>query len=811
MKIRSIRLHPFGATRDRTYTFAKGVNVLEGPNEAGKSTLCNALFHALFTPSKLTPTKFRDVMKRFVPLPDGDHAHVTLVFDHECIEHTLIRTWGAGANSLLVRSGSPDLVDGGEIDTIVQKALRWNQATWEHVLFINQAKLSSTLDLLHASGSDDVGEILRASGSIDGDIAPEKLIAALEVRIDSLYSNWDRQLARPRDGRGIANPHKQKVGPVLKAYYAQENTRQEYERVLQHEKDVDAVNAEIARVQQLIEKEKPLVEDGRTRKEGLNRRAILEQNLKHGQAEIARLMKVMTEWPGAEQVLKEKKDALLQCAQQLERLATEIANAKLHEGAEKVRSGHHVLTEAKKALDEARTEFAALKPVSKEQIDEIRKLAQRMERIEVEIKAQKLAAVLQAKEPMTVTIERGGSEKEEIALSTNTPYQFSAEGRVSISAGALQIHVRSDQKDVEQLYVDLESARQQLQRALMDLEAADLPTLIARKENHDLAQQKVDRANATYVASLQKKTEDQWQKAIDDLKSIPPTRSLTELEQEHRRILADQARHEQEKKTLEKNLTEWTNTFTSVDLLTMKVVDLRGAILKDGSELASLPMVPEGYPDANAYLLALKKAEDAFERAKDQLQQAQLKLSNLEGRTPSTSLEELKEQLELSEREFDRTLNEAKAYERILVRVLALADREGPDPLAGLAKRVEHFVHLLTDGRYKPQLDGVKATGLLGRHELEKRLLSQGTKGCLALAIRMAYAEIYLGESEGFMIMDDPLTDMDPARRRCAVKAIKDFAEKYQVIVLTCHPEHAALFQEAGAFHQSLVAKEAVA
>ena len=810
MRIKSIRLHPFGATRDRTYRFDAGVNVLEGPNEAGKSTLCNALFHALFTPSKLTPAKFRDTMKRFVPLPDGDHVRVTLVFDHDGKEHTLIRTWGAGSTSQLIRNGSPDLADGGEIDAIVQKALRWNQATWEHVLFINQAKLSGTLDLLDQSGSADVGEILRSNGSIVGDIAPEKLIAALQERVDLLYSNWDRQYGRPRDGKGILNPHKRNVGPVLKAYYAQETTRQEYEKVLQHEKDVDAVNAEISRVQQLMEKEKPLVEDGRTRKEGLNRRAILEQNLKHGQAEIARLMKVMTDWPGAETVLKEKREALLQCSQQLERLTTEIANAKLHEGADKVRIGYQALAEAKKALDEARTEFAALKPVTKEQIDEIRKLAQTVERIEVEIKAQKLAAILQAKEPMSVIVERGGSDEEPIELSPDKPYQCSAEGRISIITGALSISVRSDQRDVEQLYADLESARSQHQRALTELEVADLPSMIARKENHDLARQKVDRANATYIASLQKKTEEQWQKAIDDLKSIPPTRSLTELDQEQRRILADQARHEQEKKALDKDLAEWTKTFTSVDRLTLKVVDLRGAILKDEAELAQLPTVPEGYCDANAYLIALKKAEEAFDRAKELLQAQRERLKFLEGSTPTTSLEELKEQLELAEREFDRTLNEAKAYERILQRVEDLADRQGPDPLAGLATRVQHFVHLLTDGRYKPQLDGVKATGLLGDHELENRLLSQGTKGCLALAIRMAYAEIYLGEGEGFMLMDDPLTDMDPARRRCAVNAINDFARKYQVIVLTCHPEHAQLFKEEGAAVQRIGEKVAV-
>ena len=51
MKLLSIRLHPFGGTASRTCTLHDGITVLEGPNVFGKSSLSNALWPALFTPT----------------------------------------------------------------------------------------------------------------------------------------------------------------------------------------------------------------------------------------------------------------------------------------------------------------------------------------------------------------------------------------------------------------------------------------------------------------------------------------------------------------------------------------------------------------------------------------------------------------------------------------------------------------------------------------------------------------------------------------------------------------------------------------
>jgi uncharacterized protein YhaN len=76
-------------------------------------------------------------------------------------------------------------------------------------------------------------------------------------------------------------------------------------------------------------------------------------------------------------------------------------------------------------------------------------------------------------------------------------------------------------------------------------------------------------------------------------------------------------------------------------------------------------------------------------------------------------------------------------------------------------------------------------------------LLSQGTRDSLALAVRCALAETVLADGDAPLILDDPFVDMDPARRIAAADVVKRFAETYQVILFTCHPDHAALFPDA--------------
>ena len=115
MRLHSIRLHPFGRFIDQSWDLAKPLVVIHGPNELGKTTLRQAIFQALFTPTDVTRTRLDRTVKPWLPLPDGDHAHVTLTFEHEGTRWSLEKRWGAAQMSRL-SDGTTAIADPGVVD-----------------------------------------------------------------------------------------------------------------------------------------------------------------------------------------------------------------------------------------------------------------------------------------------------------------------------------------------------------------------------------------------------------------------------------------------------------------------------------------------------------------------------------------------------------------------------------------------------------------------------------------------------------------------------------------------------------------------
>ena len=101
MIIEKVIINTFGGLSKKEMDFKEGMNVIIGPNESGKSTIYNAIENTLFTPSNLTPSKFRKQMGRFIPVGGGDTIEVTIHFKRNGKEYILQRRWGASVSSSL--------------------------------------------------------------------------------------------------------------------------------------------------------------------------------------------------------------------------------------------------------------------------------------------------------------------------------------------------------------------------------------------------------------------------------------------------------------------------------------------------------------------------------------------------------------------------------------------------------------------------------------------------------------------------------------------------------------------------------------
>jgi uncharacterized protein YhaN len=67
--------------------------------------------------------------------------------------------------------------------------------------------------------------------------------------------------------------------------------------------------------------------------------------------------------------------------------------------------------------------------------------------------------------------------------------------------------------------------------------------------------------------------------------------------------------------------------------------------------------------------------------------------------------------------------------------------------------------------------------------------LSGGEREQLHLAVRLALAEVLSGGERQLVVLDDVLTATDTARLARVLTILEEAAQRWQIVVLTCHPE----------------------
>jgi len=77
--------------------------------------------------------------------------------------------------------------------------------------------------------------------------------------------------------------------------------------------------------------------------------------------------------------------------------------------------------------------------------------------------------------------------------------------------------------------------------------------------------------------------------------------------------------------------------------------------------------------------------------------------------------------------------------------------------------------------------------GLDGPRELDR--LSGGEQEQVHLAVRLALAETLYADQRHLLVLDDVLTATDPNRLARALDLLAEAAERYQILIFTCHPE----------------------
>lgn len=799
MIIKNLRLNPFAGTANREFVFTDNLNIVLGPNESGKSTFVNALLSALFVSTDQSDARLKKFYSNYLPKTGGDTINVDLGFSFDNTEFRLSKSWGATRSSKLSAGDSAVYTSPEEISGRMQKILNFNQGTYENVLVIRQSFLTDTINSIQseAGASESIQKILRNSRfNMDG-ISVSRLKKLTEENVLKYFEHWDTDAEKPEGGRDIDREWKRGVGLILSAYYDYRRAEEKFKSAVKYETDLDEL---IKRIEKLTEETACLetyVQKYRQPYEDLNGRRILELKQDKLEKEIAELIDIQKRWPKLETEIDYLTREISSNSERLEILSKEKKNAEQYEAQRSLRKMYEKARPVYDQFLEEKEKLAGLPKVTPADIQAMNQAVRKQNECRIRFEAQKLRIKIQARQNFSAQLKAYLGESEKIELKGDTEFDRVLSGSIGLETEQFKLSVMSGDGDSAKILNDLREAKKNYQNLLAHYSIQNESELNARAEIYT-SQMKAAEAKSTQLAAiLEGKSFQEVERQYEALDDIPVQRPLTDIVQEYASLSQRIVSVKNEKNEKSKIIENWTAVYKNSDAVFDIHADKKIELNKITAEIGSMKPMPSEFTDADKFIADFKQHEAELKLKTDQLTAEKIRRAEFEKQEPEASAEEYESEMLLTAEHFEKVKKEGMSYLLIQNELNSLLDELDGDTFEPLQNEVSRLVAELTVNKYTslsmdeiiPYSVGNNGSGI------PVELLSAGTKDILALALRLGMASFYLNGRQGFIIMDDPLVNLDTARQQAAVECIRSAAKRFQIILLTCHPSHAELFK----------------
>jgi len=802
MIIKNVRLNPFGGVSEGEITLEKGLNVILGLNEAGKSTYYNGIQKALFTPSKMANSTFKKEMKNHIPVGGGDTAKVELQLLHYEKLYTLKKSWGGSKFSELILPDGNPISNESTVDEKIKTLLAAGAGTYKSVLMTYQSGLAKTIQDLDNDPETlhSLGNIIRKTVLETDGVSVERFKDKIEKLYKEYFNHWDLNQHYPEKNRGIENKYKVGVGKVLDAFYVKEDIRSKLERALSYEEELDKVNKRlkacefgIAEKDRYLKANKKAMEDARKRQN-----KFIDLKLKR--AEITQFSKDNDDWVISENEIKKLNEQLPPAEDKLKELEKERSKAQIKADNEALIHTFSRVEKCREELESAEQVLKSVKKIEDAELKRIRDAFNEVEKLKASVEAGKLRASFKAKKPFKLTVQKDFEDEQLKEVSSGQSLLLEAGGRLKLEHSEWNLEIISGEEEIEKVLQSYETTKKQRDDLLSQYGIQSL------KEAEELNTRYNEASgifkNAAY--NFKKELGDTpYEELLQKMEIIgtrsgseETTRPLVAIVEEQAKLKGDIADKKKQLSINTVKVQELTSMYKSKEKLLIELGKTSNRKDELENEIKSLSPLPKGIEDDEVFISQYESVEEELKTDNDEKYKLlQIRLE-LEREVPEESAEELDKQQKEAEADFQIVFRKAKAVAHIRNLAENLLEEMDSGTYSGLKKDLEQYISFMTGGRHTSveMEDGkglpcgfVRDDGAV----LDYELLSAGTKDVLSLALRISMAKHFLKEAEGFLMMDDPFVDMDPDRQQKAGEIIRKFAEDKQVVIFTCHPKHA--------------------
>lgn len=796
MYIKSYSCKRFAGLSDESIEFDKGLNVILGPNESGKSTIINGIHSTLFKNIRLNRTLNvdKDFIHRYMPKPDGDFIDGNLVLSVEGNSYKVKKEWGVNEVIQLTTPDGNIIKTEDIVKEELSKLLLYGEGTYSNIVFAKQKDLKASLTNIMENSelTSEINSLLRKTMmELDG-VSIENLQNKIETQLEIIYKRWDKDKNYPMNNKGINNPYKNGLGEILESYYEKENLKLLMEKANETEEKFENICDEISELQFKLNLLKIRKEELEKIEGDINKRLILDEELKSLNRELEDLVYANKEWPRSNLLLSQHTDSLLEIGKTKKALNMEKENSTKLEKKKDLERKIKNIEDIDVQIDETTKNIKEIPEITKNDIEDITKIQNEILTIDTTMKAGVMMGRLNKSDAEVIWITKDLGEKEKLEINE----EFKANGLISIVyEDKFELEIKTGEFDFKEL-------KQQYDQFVIkkkeELKRLEIKTIEEAKLNLErLSTLKIEKTNLKNKKEiiLDGLTMEELLEAIKNFEDIQDPRDISEIEKDLKDTSDDELDLSVKKKTIENQIDKWIEKYIDEDNLLDIVIEKRTILKVKEDELDKLAPLPERFGSAKEFQDELIRIKTDFEEGQESTINLREEFHDAKNQLLDTSYEEIHRNYIDAEEGFNRSIKKGENLLKVQKVFNATKENLDKNPMESLVDEFSRVLALITDNRYKTGNieEDFKIKLENPKGEIPVDLLSAGTHDSVVLALRFALLKHIFQDRKGYVILDDCLVDLDPMRKEQSVALIKDFAEENQVIFTTCDPETAKL------------------
>jgi exonuclease SbcC len=800
--LETLQVASFGALVSVRLELEPEANVILGPNEAGKSTLFKALQHLLLTPVNLNKRSFKELIQPLLPVGGGDTILASLRFRVEDQPYHLEKNWGASAAVELRLPDGARITEEAAIDARLRDLLPVSPGTLRTVLLTFQSGLATTMEELKKNKETvySLSDLLHRSVLETDGVSVGRFRELLDQRCSQYLKHWDLERQQPERKRGADSRWSRERGTVLEAYYSLEDSDKHYEEVRETEVVFGKLTEQLeACTQELAEKEGNLRGIEKAVKDAEQRRVLevklenTELSVKDVQSDYENWTKGLLRSDALEKELPELQQSVQTLEQEKDRTQAYQQKQGLIERFERIQAKREQWNQAEARLSE-------LLPLSRTQLEQLQHSVSEIKRLRASLNAGNLSLTFRAHKAIDLVAGKDMEPPAEQQLAKDEALTIEAAGKIEMHHQEWSLEVYSGKGEFKEIADQHEKAQSRLQQLLDELKVSSIQEAETASQSYEAQRGEMQTARTVYEQELGSDSFEALEQRYHNTSELPPSRELSQVLEELVRKQSRSQDIQTELENIQNNVDTMSIRYGDKETLFARIVELAATSKELNEKLSRLDPLPKGFADARSlieYYNGLKEDVEALGREKIRLESD---CRNAENSLPDESNEEAKRWREEAREHYHRQIQKAEILMRVKEAAAHLLEELDGGVYEPFTTLVSQYLATLTNNRYRNVPTGTSLPGAVVRRDgrsLPYALLSAGTQDLFALAMRLAMAEFFLGGTEGFLVLDDPLVDLDPDRQQRAAAILTEFSKKQQLVIFTCHPSHAQLLAGA--------------